>query len=157
MKPKLIYSFLCILTLLSYGCKKENDELHTLLLGKWQYISRITSWTTTNPSNNVKTVIYDTLTSVPDENFYLEFKQDILKGQVKIGNHITHWSDNPYTKNSNDLTFYSNPFTTDNTPDTEFRTTTINHLSKNKLVLSDVDTLRPSPLVMVEVWFDFKR
>ncbi len=156
---KKLFFFMVIIVYFFQDCKKENVS-NKILLGKWDGITIIDKFTTTNPSTNIQIVVFDTLLcSVNGNTISLDFKPDSLSLYYKVMSQIGSTSGTAYTVTQEKISFYANPFTTErySGDNSKLKSSTIRFLSNDKLVLYDLDTLNPSPLSMREVWFNFNR
>ena len=155
-----------ILILTTFSCKKETHttQIKSLILGKWIGINKINRTTSTNPSTNVISYFSDTLYEVNTGlNFYIEFKTDSL---TSIGHYVSSGSSYNdvsignirYNIYNDILSFPLNPFTLQGVfNNSSHFSSKIFELTTNKLVLYDVDTIQPNPLLIHETWCNFKK
>ena len=162
--PKPILFSILIFTL--FSCKKQSNttDSNSLILSNWTGVNKITKVTTKNPSTNVESYFYDTLFEINSgSNFYLQFKVDSLTSNghyvypsssvnnVSIGNIR-------YNIKNQMLTFPLNPYTLEGVlNNTGKYSSKILELTGTKLVLYDIDTLQPNPLVINQCWWNFRK
>ncbi len=167
MKKTPIHIFLVSALFMICSCKKDSPAADTksLILGKWIGVNKITKNTTQNPSTLTYNYFSDTLyESSTGSAFSIEFKADRLNttGNYISGNsssviNVSHYN-LPYAIHNDSLSFMISPFTLEGLiNNTNHISTKILQLTTGKLVLYDMDTIQPSPLVLHESWFSFKR
>ena len=166
MKQLLSICFVVPVALFSIlSCKKETKTTDTrsLLAGKWIGVNKISRITSENPSTKVISYFSDTLfESNTGSDFSIEVKADSLS---TIGHYVSSGSsytdvsigNTRYSITNDILSFPLNPFTLEGVIDNSFHTSSkILELTNNKLVLYDIDTIQPNPLLVFEAWYNFK-
>lgn len=159
---KITPFLIAVLSIFLNNCKKESISKNekTLILGKWTGIKRISKITyKSNINNSIEYLMDSTLCKDNGPYFWIEFKAD----SVTTTSHLLYpgsWEYSlripQYTINAKKLNFECNPFTTKEFQNCiNTKSSTIELLTNNSLVLYDIDTLGLSPLYIKEVWFNF--
>jgi len=145
------------------SCSKTNDTLdeRQLLQGQWKGVSRISKYTFYNFATGTEEYWRDTSrTNDRDTYFKINIQKDsIITEASRLHN---NWGSfilkmPHYIVNNKTLSYVSNPFTTLPVMSFELNSSEILLLTKNQLILHDIDTLSLSPIQVREVWFNFVR
>jgi hypothetical protein len=150
----------CVVCLLS--CSKQNEavDFKQTIVGQWKGVSRISNYTFT--VNGIKEYLKDTsICNDQDVYFRLYVKADSIITEASRLYPTWGWLSlkrSSYKVNNDTLSYMGNPFTTFEAMNVaELRSSEMLTLTKNRLVLHDIDTFSRSPIEVKEVWFDFVR